>query len=491
MTSNQPAPAPSGPSRFQTRVPGLDRVLNGGLLVGDTYLITGAPGTGKTTLGNQLAFTHAAAGGTVVFATLMTEAHDRMLAHMQYFEFFDHAQVGDRIHYISLMARIQEGDFDGTLRLLVDMLRDVEATLLVIDGAGMARMFTDSTVEYLRFIHGLNLRAAAFGCTTVLLASDRNEEAVATHVDGVLKLSNVITPLTSARDARWLRVVKLRGSNYLNGQHRFAIGAGGITVFPRLEAAHADLTPAWPEPDVRLKFGIPGLDAMLGGGLQEGSATLVLGNPGVGKTLLGLHFLAGGARSGEQGLFAGFHETPPALASTAEKAGMVLGAHLESGLIRTMWRPPLELAPDEWAWQLLAAVEEHRPRRLVIDGYSDLIPLFSIPERRSFFAPALTNRLRDFNVTTLIIHEIDTFGGSALTVPVQNLSATMDNGILLRTVELRSSLRRMLSVLKQRQTAFDSKIREFTIGPDGIVIGDPFDATGLLTGDSRPLQDAR
>jgi circadian clock protein KaiC len=199
-----------------------------------------------------------------------------------------------------------------------------------------------------------------------------------------------------------------------------------------------------------------------------------------------LSYLAEGARQGEPGLIATFHETVPALASTAHRAGIDLAPHLESGLVQVMWRPPLEFAPDEWAWQLLAAVDHHRPRRLVIDSYSDLVPLFSIPERRAFFPPALANGLRHRGVTALILLEIDTFAGPALSIPVANLSATMDGGLLLRVVEIQSSLRRMVSVLKLRQTAFDPTIREFTIGPGGIEVGEPFDASGLLTGNAVP-----
>jgi circadian clock protein KaiC len=154
-----------------------------------------------------------------------------------------------------------------------------------------------------------------------------------------------------------------------------------------------------------------------------------------------------------------------------------------------IWRPPLELAPDEWAWQLLAAVDEHRPRRLVIDAFSDLLPLFAVPERQSRYTPALANILRDRGVTTLFLFEIDAFVGPALSVPVQNLSATMDNGLLLRTVELASSVRRLVSILKERQTGFDPTIRELLIGAQGITVGDPFEATALLTGAAVPASD--
>jgi circadian clock protein KaiC len=270
-----------------------------------------------------------------------------------------------------------------------------------------------------------------------------------------------------------LRVEKLRGSHHLNGRHQFAIGSGGITVFPRLEAAFADLAPGWQRSPDRFAIGIPGLDAMLSGGVQGASCTLVLGPPGAGKTLLGLHFLAEGTRRGDRGLWAGFHETPAALTATADQAGLELGPHLESGDVRVMWRPPLELAPDEWAWQLIASIEEHRPQRLVIDAFSDLAPLFVVPERRSFFGPALANTLRDRKVTSMVLMEVDAKAGAA---PAHNLSAIVDNGILLRTVERRSSLRRMVSVFKQRQTRFDETIREFTIGAQGIEVNGAFDA---------------
>jgi circadian clock protein KaiC len=267
--------------RLPTRVLGLDMVLGGGLLVGDTCLVTGLPGTGKTTLGNQVAFAHASQGGTVVFATLLTESHDRMLTHLRGLDFFDHALVAERIHYLSLLSPLQNGDFEGVLRLLIETIRGRKADLLIIDGAGAARMFASSDLDYARFIQGLEARAGILGCTTMLMVGEHEAEGAATHVDDVIHLFN---DSVGARDARTLRVVKMRGSNHLNGRHQFAIGSGGITVFPRLEAAVADLAPAWQESPRRLGLGIPGMDAMLAGGFQVGSSTLVLGPPGAGKT---------------------------------------------------------------------------------------------------------------------------------------------------------------------------------------------------------------
>jgi circadian clock protein KaiC len=180
----------SGHRRLPTRVPGLDTVLGGGLLAGDTCLITGRPGTGKTTLGNQVAFAHASQGGTVIFATLLTESHDRMLTHLRGLDFFDHALVGERIHYISLLSPLQDGDFEGVLRLLIETIRGRQADLLLIDGAGAARMFASSDLDFARFIQGIEARAGLLGCTTMLMIGEHEAEGAATHVDGVIRLFN-------------------------------------------------------------------------------------------------------------------------------------------------------------------------------------------------------------------------------------------------------------------------------------------------------------
>lgn len=473
--------------RVPTRVPGLDVVLGGGFLAGDAYLIAGKPGTGKTTFGNHLAFAHAAAGGRVVVATLLTESHDRMLAHLQGFAFADQRLIGERISYVSLLHPLEEDGAEGALRVLLETIRDQRPSLLVVDGAGAAEMFLDSPLQFVRFIHGLQTRGAVFNCTTILLSEEREAAGVATHVDGVIELTN--TPI-EAHDVRRLRVTKLRGARYLDGYHHFAIGPSGVTVFPRLEAVQAQLEAAWSDAEDRLGFGIAGLDAMLDDGVAAGSSTLVLGPPGSGKTVAGLHFLAEGARRGERGLIASFQETGPALIATAERAGMELGPAMASGMVRTLWHPSLELTPDEWAWQLLAMVDEHRPRRLVIDALSDLLRHFAVPTRRSGFATALANYLRSRDVTTLFLFEVDEVVGPSVTIPVPSLSAAMDNGILLRPVELRSALHRLVSVLKERETGFDPTMRAFTIGPEGIVVGDPLDGSALLTGSAVPVPKA-
>ena len=490
-----PTPARTGPvppSRLPTGVPGLDTVLGGGLLVGDAYLVVGPPGSGKTTLGNQLAFAHARAGGIALVVTLMTETHDRMLGHLSSFGFFDPSLPGSGVRYLSLLTDLETGGVDGLLEGLRRAVRDQGATLLIVDGTSAAEALAPSDVVYGRFAAGLQVRAGYAGCTTVLLSTGRSEgaNAVAPQVDGVLELS---LEAAETREIRRVRVAKLRGSAHLNGWHRFVIAEGGVEVSPRLEAALRGTAPQALGVVDRRPLGVAGLDAMLGGGVPDRSATLVLGTPGAGKTILGLHFLADGARRGEPGMVASFHETADGLVATAEAIGMGLAPHAASGLVRVFWRAPLELSPDAWAWEVLAAVDEHRPTRLVIDAFTDVAQYFTYAGRQVPFLTALTKELQARGVTTLVNTELDAYAGPSLLPPIPAVSAALDNGILLRTAELGSRLVRVVSVLKARQIGFDHAIRSFAIGARGMAVGGILDAeTGLLTGEAHnpgPLEE--
>jgi circadian clock protein KaiC len=475
--------------RLATGVPGLDGVLGGGLIAGDAYLVCGAPGTGKTTLGNQLAFAHAAAGGTALVATLLTESHERMLGHLGGLAFFDRALLGDRVRYLSLLRPLEEGGVDGLLEALRRAVREQGATLLVLDGAGAAEALAPSGFAFGRFVHGLQARAALLGCTSVLLASERADAVggAGTHVDGIVELS--LEPI-DGRDGRWLRVAKLRGSGYLAGRHAFGIGAAGVEVAPRLEAALQATAPPALGRLGRVPTGVAGLDAMLQGGPLSGASTMVLGTPGAGKSILGMTFLAEGARRGEAGVYAGFHETQDAVVATAAGVGLDLATPVAAGLVRVLWRPPLELSPDRWAWDVLATLRETGARRLVIDAFTDLARLFASAERHVPFLTALANELRAMDATTLVNLELDAWAGDALLPPIPSVSSSMDYGVLLRTAEMGSRLERVISVLKSRQAGFDHAIRRFAIGADGITVGDPFDArSGLLVGQASPGAD--
>jgi circadian clock protein KaiC len=467
--------------RLLTGITGFDEITGGGLPTRRTCLITGSPGTGKTTFGNQLAFAHASRGGTVIVATLLTESHDVLLSNLKSFRFFNADLVGDRVRYLSVMTPLVEGGLDMTLGVLRQEIRKANATLLIVDGTAVSDDLALSEFDMRRFAQRLEGQLSLLGCTTVLLTSTNDEEShpLWAHVNGVILLRN---HLVGSRHARMLEIVKMRGVRHANGMHEFNIAEDGVTIFPRLEALVGSRRNSQ-KPVHGLGTGISTLDSMLGGGLMPLSTTLVMGTPGAGKTILGLHFMIEGADRGEPGLVAGFHENVDDLCSTAEGIGLDLRRHIESGLIKLLWNPPLELSADAWAWQVLGTIKEHKPQRIFIDGLTDVQRIITAPERTTKYVTALVNELRARGATCMISAEIDEYTTEQLTVPIPAASASMDNGILLRHVEVRGQLRRLVAVPKVRQSVSDPSIREMKITDEGMIVSGPFTAsTGLLTG---------
>lgn len=489
MASQSGSPGTLTLARVPTHIEGLDTVLNGGLVQGGIYLIGGRPGTGKTVLGNQLAHCHARQGGRALFATVMAETHGRMLAHLSGLRFFDGNVVGESVHYVSLYDALAQNDLDGVLDLLRSLVRRHKATLLVVDGANAFGDFAPSPMEYRRFIYQVHAQLAALGCTTVLLVDydGRGEHPIVGHVDGVLILE---LDSVGLRDVRLMHVRKMRGVQHLFGRHPFEITPNGVEVFPRLEAISPDPTIAQivtpgpaPEPRPRLAFGVAGLDDMLRGGIYAGSTTLVLGAPGAGKTTTGLHFILEGARRGQKGLIATFHEPPQRLIEKAGSIGLELGRYVDDGLVRILWHAPLELLLDAWNRDVLRAVDAHKPQRFLLDGLTELQRLTAYPERLPPYLAALATVLRSSGATALLSAEATTVIGAPLDMPIPALAATVENAILLRYVELRSQLHRLVSIIKTRESDYDTAIREFHVTPSGMEVASTFEsAEDVLAG---------
>ncbi|MBA2247074.1 MAG: AAA family ATPase [Chloroflexia bacterium] len=457
--------------RVKTGIPGLDEVLQGGFLRGASCLISGKPGTGKTTIGNQFAYHIAANDGVALYVTIVAEAHDRMLMHLGSFDFFDPEVVGQRVHYFSLVNHLTEQGLAGGLSEIRRLVRAHGASLLVIDGAARFEDFAASPPEFFAFVGQLIAELAIFDCTTVLLVQP-NHTGEAPHsieslVDGILVLEDRSFEM---RDSRLLRLTKLRGSSTLRGWHEFAITNSGIEVYPRLESSPGAVKQERPARQRRLPLGIDGLDTMLQGGLLTGSTTLVAGPSGIGKTTLGLHFIVEGVERGEQGLIASFGEAPERLMSKADGLGLSLRHDIEASQVHMVWQPMPTPPLDAWAGTIVASVMEHRPQRLVIDGLTELAQLTPFPDRLPAFLTALGHFLRTHGVTAIVTAETSTAEAADLEIPFPDAVATLDNVILLRYVEPRSRLHRLMSVLRVRESGFDSTVREFTIMDRGIEV---------------------
>lgn len=473
--------------RVRSLVPGLDPVLYGGFLQGGLYMVQGLPGAGKTILANQVLFNHAAEGRRALFVTVLGENHGRMMAHLRPMRFFDPARIPDQVTYISAYRALEQDGLDGLVTLISREVLAREATLFVLDGMSAVEAMAGAGFAMKRFIHELQTLASVTGCTMFLLttASGVTSAPENTMVDGVIELRQ---HRLGVRNERRVVVHKLRGSGFREGEHAYRITRDGITVFPRLEAMLAMPTRRDPTLRARVSSGVSSLDALLlGGGLPAGSMAAVLGPTGSGKTTLALHFLSGSSAA-EPGLWFGCFEPPERLRLKAEMMGLDVAGAESRGEAEILWHPVGEHILDELAYQLLDAVRRRDVKRLVIDGLASFEQATFELERIVRFWSALSNELRALGVTTLHTLELPQFIGSDIRVPPGGLSALSEVMVVLRYVELRSRLFRLISLFKVREGAFDPSIREFAINDAGIVMGEPFEGVeAVLTGIAREV----
>jgi circadian clock protein KaiC len=455
--------------RVPSGIAGLDEILRGGFLEGGVYIVQGAPGAGKTILGNEICFRHTARGGRAAYVTLLAELHTRMLQHLRPMSFFNEAAIPTSLYYVSAFHMLEDSGLEGLIDVLRREIKERCATLLIIDGLVAAEESARSDREFKKFIHEIQAHAGAYDCTVLLLTSGAagNVRAEHTMVDGVIELED---HLMQFRTERTLQVRKFRGSSFLRGRHPFRITNDGIVLFPRIEAAFADPSrPCSPAMRGKISIGVTGLDEMLGGGLPTCSTTGVVGASGVGKTTLALHFLSR-ANEAERGLFFGFFETPEALRLKAQHLGLGLTAALERGHVEMLWQPQKENILDELAYRLVDSVKRTKARRVEIDGLNGFVDSASHPERMGRFFACLVNELQALEATTLFTMETRDVIGGTVRVPVSGVSALVQNLIFLRFVEYRSDLLRLVSIGKVRDSDHDPRLREFAISNHGLQV---------------------
>jgi circadian clock protein KaiC len=454
-----------------TGVPGLDTLLNGGISKYSFNVITGAPGSGKTTLAHQMMFSLATQERKALYFTIIGEPPLKMLRYQQQYAYFDTASIGTSIKYLNLADDLHANGFEGVLDRILREVEQFQPELVFVDSfksvVHAAKEGPQGIADLQYFVQRLGMHMASWQATTFLIGeypnADQEENPIFTVADGVIHLEQECD-----QDAivRKLRVVKMRGKRHMLGRHSFRITDDGLRVYPRLlTGGIVDGGEIAPVSGERVSSGSAGLDRMLGGGIPAGYSMLLIGPPGCGKTVAATAFLAEGARIGQTGVMSSFEHFLSAAPNPP------LDALVAAGQVAVRRPSALDLSIEEIVVDIIDAVDRIGAKRVVIDSLSAL-ELALAPQFRKNFEQSLFRMLTAFaakGVTVLIIR-------SSEGEPVERAyrhggSFLVDGVITMRYDEIDGKLVKLITSDKLRGSWHSPEICPYTVLESGIVVG--------------------
>ncbi len=473
------------PRLASTGISGLDDVLNGGLTPDRLYLVEGTPGTGKTTLGLGFLLAGVPVGEAGLYITLAeteTELRAVGLTHglsLDPITIFEMAPAeGLAEDQEQTLLHPSEVELGETIRAVMARVEAVRPARVVIDSLSELRLLAQSPIRYRRQILALKHFFSRRNCTVLLLddkgasGSDLQLHSIA---HGVISLEQTLSGFGAQR--RRMHVVKMRGVHFRGGYHDFAIVHGGLAVYPRLVAAEHGRR----YDEDAVSTGSAELDALLGGGLAPGTATLLAGPAGVGKTTATVQCVLAALERGQRAVYFLFDERLPTLLRRSAALGMDLQPFLDSGRLTLRTIDPAELAPGEFAGAVREAVERAENALVVIDSLNAYLQ--SMPNEQFLVLQMheLLTYLGQQGVVTLLILGLHGVMGDVRSDV--DLSYLADTVLQLRYFEAYGEVRQAISVIKTRTARHERTIREFRIEAHGLTFGPPLrEFQGILTG---------
>lgn len=474
------------PSLISTGVPGLDDILAGGLRVGHLYLFDGDPGTGKTTLGIQFLLEGVRVGERVLYITLsesekelrqVAKSHGWSLDGIDIFELLPLEETLKLEEQYTIFYP-GEVELSETLKSILKRVEELRPARVVFDSLSELRLLAREQLRFRRQVLALKQYFAGRECT-VLLLDDRtvheDERDLQSIVHCVVRLENLERQYGSKR--RRVQILKFRGVKFREGFHDYNIRTGGIELYPRLVAAEHRTE----FPKQLIASGISQLDSLLGGGLNAGTSTLVMGPAGTGKSTLTLSYAAAAAESGHRVYFVMFDEDYAIVQERLQGLGMSIEHLVKSGKMLMENVDPSEVSPGHFVARCREEVE-NGASLVIIDSLNGFLAAMPSEEYLLMQLRELLAFLNNRGVTTIMVLAQYGILGNSMITPI-DVSYLADTVLLLRYFETEGEVRQAVSVVKKRSGRHERAIRELRFGIDGIHVGRPLtDFHGILTG---------
>ena len=471
-----------------TGIGGLDDVLGGGFTPHRLYLVEGVPGSGKTTLALQFLLEGGRRGEPGLYVTLSETAEELRDVAVSHGWSLDGITIRELIPSEESLRQDEqytmfhpsEVELSETTKTILADVEEVKPARVVFDSLSEFRLLSGTPLRYRRQILALKQFFRGRKATVLLLddvaGRERHDSHVRSIAHAVIRLEQLYPDYGS--DRRRLRVAKYRGVRFRGGYHDYIIRRGGLDVYPRLVASEYRPTVTLE----KLGSGIAELDTLLGGGIERGTSTLLVGAAGTGKSSLAAQFAAAAAARGQSAAFFIFDESLSTLLSRSAELGIELRKPLDEGRVTIRQVDPAELSPGELAHSIRRAVEEQHVSVVILDSLNGY--LNAMPGERFLIIHLheLLMYLGQAGVATILVGAHQGLIGGQMVTPV-DASYLADAVVLLRYFEARGEVRQAISVVKKRGGAHERTIREFRLENNRITVGQPLrEFRGVLTG---------
>lgn len=464
----------------------LDDILRGGFTRDRLYLIEGSPGSGKTTLALQFLMEGLSLDESLLYVTLsetavelraVAAAHGWSLDGIHIHEVLPSESVLNPDEQYSIFHP-SDVEMGATTRAILDLVDQLKPTRLVLDSLSELRLLAANPLIYRRQVLAFKQFITSRTCTTLFL-DDRSagdgDLQVRSIAHGVISLGRMTTDYGGIR--RQLEIIKYRGIAFGEGLHDYKIERGGLVIFPRLVAAESRNLLK----HVQLSSGILELDSLLGGGIEEGTSTLISGPPGTGKSTLAAQFVFSCLEQGYTAAMFLFEESISGLLNRSDNLGIDLRAHLASEKLSLRQVDPAQLTPGEFA-HIVCDAANQGAKVVVIDSLNGFLQAMPSEKLLGTHMRELLTYLGQCGVVTLLIGVQQGMFGSNMTSSV-DASYLADNVILIRHFEAAGEVRQAISIFKKRCSDHERTIRRMIISTNGIQFGPVLkDFHGILTG---------